>query len=264
MLKYQPKGALSPDLAAAMSKLFKIISDRGLMAALSITDGRHGEFHISLDPDWSCCTMNKLPGGDVSVRIKSARKDYVTTEDQKATLERTVSGLAMLFKMVDTHRESLTSVMSDLHKQLKFSHYGEEFKGHTTEPPDPDKVPTTLEEAAELIFATMDDDMIGWVKKTPIYDALPQLHHGFGQQLRNSWSLWEKDTPLHKHVRERLGLWGHADDITTLIFSVLWSKVRGEPTEVAETALTLEAEGMKLHWRKDGINPETGEKGIIL
>lgn len=260
MLKYSPKGALCPVLASAMQKLFKITSEKGLMASLIITDGKHAEFSLSLDPDWSCCKMNKLPGGDISVRIRSKREDYKTTAEQKAHIERTINGLALMYQVVNDAQAGLTGVMTDLQRAVKFEHYGEEFKGHTSEPPDPDKVPSTLKEAADLIHATLDADQIEWIKRTPVYEALPQLHHGFGQNLRNSWSLHE-DTPLRRYVRETYGLFGHADDLTSLIFTWLWAEVKGGGPDAE---VVLEAEGLKAHWRKGGINPETGEKGLIL
>jgi hypothetical protein len=263
-LKYNPKGAFSPKLAKLMSALARLCQDSGMMASLAITDGTTGEFFIPLDAEWSCVKMDKLPGGDIQVRIKSKREDYPSAAAQKAHIEKTVNGLGLLFKMVDHHRESLAAVMADLQKAINFTHYGEEFKGHTADPPDPEKKPETLAEAAELIYATLDHDQLMWVKNTSLYDAMPNLHHSFGQQLRNAWGLWEPDNPLQKFVREEWQLFGHADDLSTLIFTQLWGRVRGEPEEVTLASLNLEVEGMKQHWRQAGINPETGEKGIIV
>ena len=264
MLSYRPDGALSPRLAKIMKLLSKEIIKEDLMASVMITDGKHGEFYIGVDPDWSCCTMDRIPGGDISVKIRSKLSDYKDRAEQKAHVEQTINGLALLYKMGQDHESNLMSILGDLKKVISFSHYGEEYNSHTADPPDPDKVPETLEEAAELIFATMDKDMLKWARATPLYEALPVIHHGFGRTLRNSWSLHEPGTPIKAHVLARLGLWGHGDDLSTLIFTALWGRVRGEPAEVTEAALQLEAEGMKAHWEKMGINPETGEKGIIM
>ena len=260
MLKYNPKGALSPALAKVMQKIANLIREHDLMASVTISDGKHGEFYLAIDPSWSCCSQSKLPGGDIQVRIRSQRAEYKTTADQKRHIEETLNGLAIVNKCNSYHKESLHSVLADLSKVMAFTTYGEEFRGHTADPPDPDKVPATLEEAADLIHATLDEGQIKWVKETNLYDALPQLRHGFGQQLRNSWSLWE-DGPLRKHVQERLGLFGHGDDLSALVFTALWAKVRGD--EVFPD-LVAEADGMKAHWRSMGINPLTGEKGTIV
>lgn len=263
MLSYRPDGALSPRLARIMKLLSKEIIKDDLMASVMITDGVHGEFFLGVDPDWSCCTMSRIPGGDISVKVRSHHSDYKNLEEQKEHLGRTINGLAMLYKMGTDNTASLMAILSALKKSISFEHSDEEETSHGADLPDPDKVPATLEEAAELIHATLDADMLAWVKKTPLHTALPVIHHGFGRELRNSWILHEKDTPLKGHIRERLGLWGHGDDATVLIFTALWGRVGGEPAEVIEASLQLEAEEMKRHWQEVGVNPQTGGQIFI-
>jgi hypothetical protein len=264
MFTYQPKGALSPRLARTVSKLFKVVKEEELMVSLAVSDGKHGEFYLCVDPGWSACKMTKTPEGNISVRVRSKAEDYPNREEQKKHIERTINGLALMFKCVDDNRTSLMRVLDEVRKVISFESYGEEFEAHTDgETPDPDVIPGTIEEAVELLYSTLGEDQLAWAKKTPLYDALPQIHMGFGMKLRNKWQLHERGTPMKQHILERFSLFGHGDDVTVLVFTALWGRVRGEPQEVIDASLALEVEGMKAHWRKHGINPLTGEKGIV-
>ncbi len=238
MKRYNPKGALSPRLAKVMAKLAKVIQDEDLMATITLSDGKDTEFFCPVDPDWSCIRMAVLPGGDVAVRIRAA---------VNGEIERTVKGLTSMYQILECQLGNLTGTMAKLKSEV--------LDAAVVEPP---RTPQTVEEAADMILGTMTPEMLAWVKTTSLIEAGPHIHHGFGREIRNSWSLWE-DTPLRRDIQERFKLFGHGDDLSHLIFTVLWARVRGEDPRLEE-----EVEHLKAHWRKEGFNPETGEEGIIL
>jgi hypothetical protein len=116
------------------------------------------------------------------------------------------------------------------------------------------KIPTTLNEAIYLIYATLDEKEKAYLTQD---DALAGLHHSFGMDLRNGWGLWEKDSPIVKDVQKRFGLWGMGDDVSGLIFSGVNAQIKG--LDVA-TELKKTAESYARHWKKDGIDPKTGKE----
>lgn len=86
-----------------------------------------------------------------------------------------------------------------------------------------------------------------------IRDGAAMMHHGFGTNMRNSWQLWEKTSPLHLHYRKKYGL-GHADDMSGLILGDFVARMNGQPFDLAAEILYY-----KNHWLKQGIDPETLE-----
>ena len=101
---------------------------------------------------------------------------------------------------------------------------------------DPDRVPTTLDEALEMLERRMSNEDREFLENS---DKKPtaQMHHKFGMSLRNDWSLWEKDMPLVKWFNER-GI-SHADDMSAIILTSIWrlrarcgSRLRGTNQEL--------------------------------
>jgi len=118
-----------------------------------------------------------------------------------------------------------------------------------------DKVPSTLEEAVQMLYDALEPADIAEIKKHNSGD----VHHGFGTFLRNTWSLWES-TPLTRNIKERFKIFGHGDDISGIIMHMLWEKVIGRPPWLGEHAVEELVEGYKTHWRNQGIDPVTGQK----
>lgn len=117
-----------------------------------------------------------------------------------------------------------------------------------------DFVPATIDEAIKAIVESLDFDDLDYIKNQPP----ASVHHFGGMGMRNNWSLWETDTPIHFDFKKRFKLWGMADDISGIIFEGVWATVLGKNVE--ET-LQAKAEEYRIHWReKCNINPETGEK----
>jgi len=116
-----------------------------------------------------------------------------------------------------------------------------------------DKVPTTINEAVEMLFNALSDSDREDVKKHP-----PEaVHFTLGMYLRNGWSLWERDMPLNRDFRERFKLFGHGDDVSGMILKSVWAKVCGLNVEEIQKA---EAEHYRQHWQRAGLDPETGER----
>jgi hypothetical protein len=69
------------------------------------------------------------------------------------------------------------------------------------------------------------------------------VHHGLGQNMRNEWKLWQKDSRLHKDIQITFSLF-HADDMSSLITQCAWQRFMGMP----ETPFTI-ASGYLEYWR---------------
>lgn len=115
---------------------------------------------------------------------------------------------------------------------------------------DPDAVPRTFDEAVEALFRALGEEERRWFVSTPQSTSVE--HHGVGRFLRNSWSLWERETVLVQWFRQNLRV-GHADDISGLILDGLVAKVMGVPFDPENAAKRYHE-----HWKKYGCN-EFGE-----
>lgn len=78
-----------------------------------------------------------------------------------------------------------------------------------------------------------------------------------GTHLRNAWNLWRPESPIVADVKKTYKLFGHGDDASGLIMTGAWALVRGKDidTELAKTAKRY-----REHWKRAGLNPETGER----
>lgn len=91
---------------------------------------------------------------------------------------------------------------------------------------NPDKVPTTLDEALTIIKEGLEPQDVEDIKDKK--STSTQCHFSIGMFLRNEWSLWQQDTILVKWFKENYGI-DHADDISGIILECLWNDIRGEP-----------------------------------
>ena len=84
--------------------------------------------------------------------------------------------------------------------------------------------------------------------------GLADMHHTVGRYIRNSWSLWERETALVQHYIARFGL-AHADDLSGLMLEQALCEVRGQAFDIeAKVRHYLE------HWREQGVDPITLER----
>jgi len=94
-----------------------------------------------------------------------------------------------------------------------------------------DKIPETLEEAVNILFEK-NMEQLGKLAK----EDMAKYHFSTGMNIRNAWGLWDKDSVLHKHFKERFGLW-HADDMSGLIFHCFHRAINSRPWGADEQAL---------------------------
>jgi hypothetical protein len=250
MIRFKTDSTKSPRLAAAMREIQSVIRHNGLMASIVITDGQDLAEWCPMDPKWSAVQFSVVPPKDdkpegLMITINCRDDQYRNPAVKKACMERTVAGLAVLFKGVEKHQENLAYVMETFQKHL----------GNV--------MPDSIFEAADLIMELLSPDEKAWATTTPLMEALPQLHNGFGRSMRNNWHMGV-DNKMAQHARKVWKLFGHGDDLTALIFEIVWARLRGEPAEVINQGLLLTVEGMRHYWQSQGVNPDTGEGSIIL
>lgn len=105
-----------------------------------------------------------------------------------------------------------------------------------------DVVPSNLNEAVSLIRGSLSSlDVVDMQKEN--FNPT-QLHDTFGRYLRNSWSLWEDNTPIKNWFMSEYGI-SHADDISSIILDCLWRDIKGEPRQDKEMG-----ENFKKYWKK--------------
>ena len=124
-------------------------------------------------------------------------------------------------------------------------------------------VPLTIPDAVEMLYQRLEAH-----DRAYILDGAntASIHFFTGMRLRNAWKLWDPDTLVVQDFKKRYKLFGHADDISGMLLTALWVRVRAEALEathisakVAE-ACRKSAEGCRAYWLQQGINPLTGEQ----
>jgi hypothetical protein len=116
-----------------------------------------------------------------------------------------------------------------------------------------DFVPATVDEAIKTLVESLNETDKEYIRN---HDS-SEVHFGFGMNMRNNWSMWEKDTPLSLDFQKRFKLFGHGDDLSGLIIQGVWSTVQGENVE---EILNETAERFRQHWITFGLDPETGKE----
>lgn len=112
--------------------------------------------------------------------------------------------------------------------------------------PLPPPGPETYEEAVNLVC---DELHSVWL----LDHNSPFFHMGTGRHIRNSLGLWDKTSPLHRHMLERFGLC-HADDTGMLIINAMRARFEGR-----SYSPDPDVERCKAHWRGFGLDPSTME-----
>ena len=90
---------------------------------------------------------------------------------------------------------------------------------------DKDVVPSTIEQAVEHVCKALEEQ-----DREYILDVGPNcansVHHTIGRYIRNSWSLWQDDTPLKRDAVSNYSI-AHPDDISGLILEWVVHQVKG-------------------------------------
>ena len=119
-------------------------------------------------------------------------------------------------------------------------------------PIDQDWVPSLIAEAVDAFYNCLEEADHRYIKRNSEFVAA--THHSIGQALRNTWSLWEHDTPLKRDFVAQTGLWGQGDDVSGYIITKVARRVRGESEDCSALI-----EDWKQHWTDQGIDYTTGE-----
>lgn len=109
---------------------------------------------------------------------------------------------------------------------------------------NPDSVPSTVESAALHLAESLADDDREQLRAGQELD-----HFDAGLSIRNSWSIWEPDSPLKRDAVAKYGI-AHADDVSGLIRAWAVAIVRGEPFDPV-----VLCDQYRDHWAKFGMDP---------
>jgi hypothetical protein len=116
-----------------------------------------------------------------------------------------------------------------------------------------DFIPKTLNEAIDFLYKGLNKEEIGFIKK----NNSGSVHFSTGMSLRNNWGFWKEGTPFKKDIKKRFKLFGHGDDCSGLVLEGVWAKVMGKDVnEILDKAATRYYK----HWKRYGVNPETGKE----
>jgi len=110
-----------------------------------------------------------------------------------------------------------------------------------------DVVPSTIKAAVAQLEHVLSDNQRNFILSNNDASDWTLMHFGVGTSLRNSWSLWDPDTPLKRDAVRTYGI-AHADDISGLIIAWLWAVVRGEPFDPLE-----HCQRYHRHWKHMGM-----------
>lgn len=103
-----------------------------------------------------------------------------------------------------------------------------------------DKVPTTLDEAVELLQEALSSEEKNKIKNLKSSD----LHFSLGDFLRREWSLWEQGNRLSIWFLKTYGV-NHADDISGIVLECLINDLNNAPRQDK-----ILAKRFIEHWKK--------------
>lgn len=116
-----------------------------------------------------------------------------------------------------------------------------------------EKIPQTINEAIDVIVSSLEKDDIDFIKS----NDSASVHFTFGRALRNNWKLWAEESPIKNDFKKRFHLFGHADDISSIILIGVWAKVEGKDVDIS---LEQKANEFDAYWLNTGIDSYTGER----
>ena len=108
--------------------------------------------------------------------------------------------------------------------------------------------PETIDEAVELLerHVRNSSDELAVILKNSELEFVEVIGAGPSRWIRNEWRLWD---PLSS-LAEQFQLQGitHPDDMTRILFVLLWRKINGWPDGLGNLV-----EGTQQYWRDIGI-----------
>lgn len=108
----------------------------------------------------------------------------------------------------------------------------------------------TLDDAVNTLIAYIaNDNELDMFRETEESVVL-QKHPYFGRYIRNTFGLWDPESPLHKWFKDNLNL-AHADDTSAIIIVAAHRLLNGKPSNEKEMA-----DRFHTHWLTYGLNPD--------
>ncbi|GGY74980.1 hypothetical protein GCM10011613_20570 [Cellvibrio zantedeschiae] len=90
-----------------------------------------------------------------------------------------------------------------------------------------ESLPSTCQEAIELIASTLDEESLKTLKETKKED-LAMFHFSWGMGIRNGYGLWSKKSPIRLSCAKRIGKKDiHPDNASGIIMEEVWRIVNG-------------------------------------
>jgi hypothetical protein len=116
-------------------------------------------------------------------------------------------------------------------------------------PLDMDSVPSTFEEAVRASASALSQEAQLKATQLTKHEWTAQMHFGGGMQIRNTFSLWERDTPIDLDFWDRWEIW-HGDDKSGMLLSAAYDWLRNTPYDPVEDVTRYRA-----HWQNAGQSP---------
>jgi len=104
-------------------------------------------------------------------------------------------------------------------------------------------IPKNLNESVEFLECEWADNLKNEFKLKPEKEAVSELHHSYGQYLRNQWELWNGNNELSLSFQE-IGI-THPDDISSIILTSFHRKLNNKNIEIEK-----QAQFYKDYWKK--------------
>ena len=96
---------------------------------------------------------------------------------------------------------------------------------------DMDKVPSSVSESLEMFIETLTDEEKKALREIE-EEHISLFHHTWGEEIRNNWSMWEKDTLLVNSFKI-LGI-THPDDMSGIILTSAYRQLNNKPIKLKE------------------------------
>lgn len=117
-------------------------------------------------------------------------------------------------------------------------------------------VPQNLDEAIQYLIDKADPDDLRTFAAQNGESPGTSFHFSGGMQMRNNWTLWEKDGLLNTWFRAN-GIW-HGDDKSAIIYKKLWCHLNDKPFDIIK-----ESRYYKLFWAYTASLDFDGEPLIL-
>lgn len=105
-----------------------------------------------------------------------------------------------------------------------------------------DKVPLSTSEALHMFLEALTEEEKITLKEVE-ENQIALFHHTLGQDIRNEWSMWEKNTPLVNSF-QTIGI-THPDDMSGIILTSAHRHLNKKPIKLQEQVKSYQDYWMK-------------------